>query len=124
MKYLVLFLGLVFGHAALAQSSPAYVVAIGPTAVKGFGTLSAGNSSTLLSTLTTGPSSGAWPSPVPGMLYVLNNGTTTIYICPLGGSCTSSNGLAVPAGQYYGFYQPSTSMTLISPTTATVQAQW
>lgn len=91
--------------------------------VTGFGTLAATNSSTLLSTLTTGPNSAAWPAS-PGQIYVINQSTSPIYICPLGGTCAAATGMEIMGGQAYGFYKPSMSMTVIAPSTATVQAQW
>ena len=94
-------------------------------AVTGFGTLSATNASTLLSTLTTGPNSAVWPT-VPGMVYVINasNSAGIVYACPLGGTCVAATGIPIAPGGWYGFYKPATAMTVIAATTASVSAQW
>lgn len=94
-----------------------------PPPITGFGTLALTATSTLLSTLTAGPNSAVWPAS-PGQIYVINQGSATIYACPLGGTCSGSVGITIPGGQAYGFYKPSTNMTLFTATTSTVQAQW
>lgn len=115
----------VSGGALSITGSTGGVVSTTPAPVKGFGTLSATNASTLLSTLTAGPSSGTWPT-VPGQVYVMNSVGSggLIYVCPLGGTCSASVGIPISAGNAYGFYEPSTSMTVFAVSTATVIAQW
>lgn len=96
-----------------------------PPGVTGFGTLAATNSSTLLSTITAGPNSAAWPTS-PGQVWVLNSGLSAdaIFVCPLGGTCSTTVGIRIPVGGGYGFYQPATAMTVFAVSTATVTAQW
>lgn len=93
-----------------------------PPAVLGFGTLAVTNSSALASTMTAGPNSAVWPT-VPGMLYVLNDAASngTLYVCPLGGTCSATVGLELTPGRSWGFYKPATTMTVFTPTTATAQ---
>jgi hypothetical protein len=117
------------GTVTAVQGTPANLqVQNTPTAtvpqVKGFGSLSATNSSVALSTLTTGPNSAGWPTS-PGMVFVSNSSASAglIYVCPLAGSCNTT-GIQIAPGGAYGFYQPSTSMTVIAASTATVGAQW
>lgn len=97
----------------------------GPPAVAGFGTLAVSTSSVQMSTLTTGPSSAVWPT-APGLVYIVNSPVSSglLYVCPLGGSCTTSNGIPIAAGGAYGFYKPSTAMTVIAASSATAVAQW
>jgi hypothetical protein len=75
--------------------------------------------------MTADPNSAAWPT-VPGMMLVINDATSagTIYVCPLGGTCTVANGIPLLAGQSYGVYKPATAMTAIAASTATVKMQW
>lgn len=105
--------------AALAQS-----ITTSPQLV-GFGTLALTNASTLLSTLTVGPNSPAWPASL-GQVYVLNDSASAgnVYVCPLGGTCTTANGLELTPGRSWSFYRFSTNATVIAATTATVQVQW
>jgi hypothetical protein len=100
-------------------------VVTAPAAVKGFGTLAATSASTALSTVTAGPNSAVWPTS-PAQLYVINSPASagTVYVCPLGGTCSASVGIPVPAGGAYGFYQAATGMTVFAASTATVVAQW
>lgn len=100
------------------------VVSTAP-AIQGFGTLAATNASALLSTLTPGPNSAAWPA-VPGQIYVINSASSAglIYLCPKGGTCSAAVGIPISAGNAYGVYQGATTMTVIAASTATVVAQW
>lgn len=98
-----------------------------PPPVQGFGSLSVVNSNALVSTMTLGPNSTAWPtSGNTGMVFVVNTlaSAGNLYVCPLGGACTTSSGLEITPGHSWGFYRPSTSMTVIATTTATAQFQW
>jgi hypothetical protein len=105
------------GVGGSVQSTAAQVV--------GFGNLAGASASTLVSTVTTGPSSGAWPNS-PGQVYVINPvaSAAIAYVCALGGSCSAANGLAVNPGSWYGFYKPSTSMTVYQASGSSVQIQW
>lgn len=93
--------------------------------VAGFGTLSVTSGSALLSTLTAGPNSAAWPTS-PRQVYVVNAPASsgTLYVCPKGGTCSASTGIPIAAGGAYGFYQPATTMTVVSASTSTAVAQW
>jgi hypothetical protein len=92
--------------------------------VAGFGVVAATNASALLSTLTLGPNSAVWPT-TPGILYVINSGASAgiVHVCPLAGTCVAA-GLPIAPGGYYKFNKPSTSMTIIADSTASVSAQW
>lgn len=93
--------------------------------VSGFGTLSATNASALLSTLTAGPNSAVWPT-LPSVVVVINSSASAgvAYVCPLGGACTVATGIPLAAGARYRFYGPSTAMSVIAASTASVAAQW
>lgn len=110
---------------ACAMLCAAPAMAQPETGVTGFGTLAVTNSSTLASTMTVGPTSGVWPS-TPQMVYVLNDASSagSLFVCPLGGTCTAANGLELTAGRSWGFLRPSLNMTMIAATTATVQFAW
>jgi hypothetical protein len=91
--------------------------------VKGFGNLTGTGASALLSTLTTGPSSAAWPTS-PGQVYVITTGGTG-YVCPLGGTCSATVGIPIgSAVAGWGFNAPSTNMTVYGANTVTFTAQW
>ena len=119
MKKLALLLALVAGAGeSRAQTPP-------PQQIKGFGTLSVSTSSVSLSTLTPGPGSPAWPFG-PNLIYIINatGSAGTLFVCPLGGTCSSSVGIPLAAGTAYGFVAPSTNVTVISTSTSTAVAQW
>jgi len=100
-------------------------VTVAPPGIVGFGTLAVTAASTLGSTLTLGPNSGAW-SATPGLLVVLNDAGSAgnLYVCPIGGTCSAANGLELTPGRSWSFYAPSTNLTVIAATTATAQFQW
>lgn len=112
---------------AISQTTPGTTNAVSstPPAITGFGTLAVTASSALASTATAGPNSAVWPTTT-GMLYVRNESASagTLYVCPLGGTCSATVGLELPPGQSWGFYKPATTMTVFATTTATMQAQW
>jgi len=97
-----------------------------PPAIQGYGTLAVTNSSALVSTLTVGPNSQAWQTTTPGLVFVLNDTVSAgnIYVCPLGGACTTANGLELIPGRSWAFYRPAATMTVIATSTGTVQIQW
>jgi hypothetical protein len=88
----------------------------------GFGKLAVTNASTLVSTLTTGPNSAAWPT-TPGIVDIANDGTSadTVWVCPLGGTCSAANGIPVPIGGSWRFTKPATTMTVFSTGGATIR---
>lgn len=110
--------------AAVAMCGSAGTTGV-PPPVTGFGTLSATGTFALASTLTLGPSSAGWPA-APGMVYVVNAPASagTVFVCPLGGTCTTANGIPIAAGSAYGLFRPSTAMTLVAASTATVSFQF
>lgn len=142
MKRLLLALALLAPAVAHAQSTanqvtPGYLSTTGcsgglpacfvPTGgaspVKGFGTLAVTASSALVSTLTTGPNSAVWPT-APGMVQFINEGATVVFLCPLGGTCSTTTGIPMVAGSTLPIFNPSTSATAVDATTGTLVAQW
>jgi hypothetical protein len=105
------------------QFSSVNPMSTGPAAVQGFGSLAVTNSSVLISTLTLGPNSGAWPPST--VTYLTNDGASAgyLYICPLGGSC-GTTGVKLAIGQPYGFRNLSPNATAYAASTATLDAQW
>lgn len=122
MKRLILSLAaLLAAGAALAQTVTV------PQPVTGFGTLSVTNASALLSTLTAGVNSPAWPAGTAGtMIYVINSPGSAglLYLCPLGGTCTAAAGIPIAVGAAFGCNRCVPAMTVIAATTATAIAQW
>jgi hypothetical protein len=98
---------------------------IGNTEIFGFGALSLSASSTLASTLTLGPNSAIWPT-TPFQIFVINSSSSAgiIYVAPLGGVANTTSCIQIAPGGAYGFFRPSTNMTLIAASTATVNFQW
>lgn len=140
MKTLALLFALLLPVAAHAQtalpvtpgymstSCPGSIIACfvptgGPSAIQGFGTLSVGSASVLVSTLTTGPNSAAWPTK-PGMVSFINEGSSVIYLCPLGGTCSATVGIPMAAGSTLPVFNPSTNATAFDASTGTLVAQW
>ena len=97
----------------------------GPSSVTGWGQLSVTSSSTLMSGLSTGQKSGAWPN-YPGMVYISNSPASAgiLYVAPLGGTCSSTTDIPIAVGGSYGFLHPSSSLTVCAASTATAVAQW
>lgn len=122
MKRLALsFAALLMAGAALAQT-----VSV-PQPLTGFGTLAVTNTSALLSTLTAGTNSPAWPAGTAGtMIYVVNSPASAglMYLCPLGGTCTAAAGIPIAVGSAFGCSRCAPTMTVIAATTATAIAQW
>jgi len=90
--------------------------------IVGFGKLAVTNSSALVSTLTIGPNSEAWPTS-PGVVDIVNDhqSADVVWVCPLGGACSATNGLPVPAGTSWRFNRPATAMTVFSTAGATIR---
>ncbi len=100
-----------------------------PPGLSGFGTLSATNSSTALSTLTVGPNSKAWAMPFAGVLNLLNASTSAglLYLCPFGGTCSATVGIPLIVGQSISGINlggSTVSPTVFAVSTATVVAWW
>jgi hypothetical protein len=95
----------------------------GVSPVKGFGTLAVTATSALVSTLILGPNSAAWPA-APGMVTFINEGTTVLNLCPLGGTCSTTTGIPMASGSSLAIFNPSTAATVVDATTGTLVAQW
>jgi hypothetical protein len=95
----------------------------GTSPIKGFGTLAVSSSSVLVSTLTAGPNSSAWPT-APGMVNFINAGSSVIYLCPLGGTCSATVGIPMPAATTLPIFNPSTSATAFDASSGTLAATW
>ena len=115
--------------AALAQSS----TVITPPSVTGYATLSVLAASIPLSTATLGPNSPAFPvSGLPGRYIDVRNSpgsANTLFVCPLGGTCTTAVGVPLAVGETKTWYIPTpqgsfTSPTVISGGTATAVVTW
>lgn len=110
---------------ASAQMPP---VAQNPTVLNGYGTLSVSNSSIAVSGVTTSPNSAAWKMPLNGYLYITNSPASagTLYVCPLGGTCSSSNGtpLSIGSQSIFNLGGSTTSPTVIAASTATAIISW
>jgi hypothetical protein len=129
MKRLALFLLLVAGTAhAQQQPQP-----ISPAQLTGYATLSVLAASIALSTATVGPNSPAFPgSSLPNRYIEVRNSAasaSTLFVCPLGGTCTSSVGIPLAVGESKTWMIPSSagsfvSPTVISGTTATAVVSW
>lgn len=107
-----------------ADAQQTSIVATAPPQIHGFGSLSINaTTSTLLSTLTVGPNSVPWPT-VTSQVFVINQTSGTIYVCPLGGTCSSTTGIWILSGNAYGFNGMATTATVYAANAGTVQAQW
>jgi hypothetical protein len=99
-----------------------------PTIQNGYGTLSVAGSSIALSTVSTSPNSASWKMPLFGNLFVLNSPSSTgiLYVCPLGGVCTSSGGIPVAVGVALtlSLGGSQVSPTVISASTSTAVVGW
>lgn len=120
MKVFTILVALFLAGGAFAQQATV------PPRISGYGTLSVSNSSVLLSTMTVGPNSKVWPPNQIPMIFVSNASDSAgiAYVCPLGGTCSSTVGIPIPTGGAYGFAGASSSMTVIAASSATVIAQW
>ena len=138
MRWLALAFALLCGvaHAQTAnQVTPGYITTtcpgIGPcfvptggaAPVSGFATLAVTASSALVSTATKGPNSANWPT-APGMVAFINAGSTVLFLCPLGGTCTTTAGIPIAVGATLSLFNPSTIATVVDATTGTLVAQW
>src|SRR4051812_35291166 len=112
-RFLLLAAALALPCAAIAQQ------------LTGFGTIAATTASVLVSTMTLGPQSNAWPN-APQTVYVMNAAASAglLYVCPLGGTCSATTGIPIGPGASYGFAKPASTMTLIAASTATVWVQF
>lgn len=114
----------------LAREAPAQMppVAQNPTVQNGYGTLSVTNSSVAVSTVTTSPNSAVWKMPLNGYLFIRNSPSSAgiLYVCPLGGTCSSSNGIPLNIGDngQFNLGGSTTSPTVIAASTATAIIGW
>lgn len=117
--------------AVMLSISPAFAEQLNPTPTapafaSGYGVLSATNSSVLLSTVTAATNGNGWPT-TSNVIYIKNIASSTgiFYVCPFGGTCSSSVGIAIEAGTSYTLYMKNpTFMTGVSASTSTVDLQW
>lgn len=119
---------LVIGGAFIASAYAQVGVPSLPTIQNGYGQLSVSNSSINVSTVTTSPNSAAWAMPLFGNLVIYNMSSSAgaVYICPKGGTCSSSVGLEVKPGgsATFALGGATTSPTIIAASTATVFVGW
>ena len=94
--------------------------------VAGFGTLAATTASVAVSSMTLGPNSATWPPSQATNVFVINAASSAgnLYVCPLGGTCSATNGIPIVPGASYGFARPAASMTVVAQSTATVWVQF
>lgn len=113
-----------------AQTVPTPVT---PAPISGFGTLSVLVASLATSTLTLGPNSAAYPTGTPPNRYfTIRNSpksADTLYVCPLGGTCTSSVGIPLGVGESKTWMIPASAgsfpaVSVISGSTATAIMEW
>jgi hypothetical protein len=119
--------------AGAAQAQPSAPVAIAPAPLTGYATLSVLAASLALSTATAGPNSPAFPaSALPNRYIEVRNAAAsanTLFVCPLGGTCTTANGVPLAVGESKTWAMPSTAGSFVSPTvisggTATAVVSW
>lgn len=105
----------------------AYPITVTTPPVNGFGTLSITTNSVAISTVTVGPNSPAYPTTLPNeAVSITNAGTAVAYVCPLGGTCKTSNGvpLAVNETRTFNIGGNTTAPTVISGSAATLIITW
>ena len=116
--------------AAEAQTVPTPTV---PSSLSGFGTLSVLAASLAVSTLTLGPNSAVYPTGgLPNRYMTIRNSpasANTVFVCALGGTCTTANGSPIAVGGSTTWNIPSAngifpSVTVISAGTATIVVEW
>ena len=125
-------LALLLPCAALAQ--PTQSTMITPAPLTGYATLSVLAASLPLSNATSGPNAPPFPvSSLPGRYIEVKNSiasSSTLFVCPLGGTCTTAAGIPLAAGESKTLFLPASSAgTLVSPTvisggTATAVVSW
>jgi hypothetical protein len=117
----------------LACAQPTVVQPITPPPLTGYATLSVLAASLALSTATVGPNSPAFPvSGLPSRYLEVRNSVgsaSTLYVCPLGGTCSSTVGVPLATGEVKTWMIPSIAGALVSPTvisgtTATALVAW
>jgi hypothetical protein len=116
---------------APAMAQPTSTVT--PAAITGFGTLAVLAASIPLSGLTLGPNSTAFPTGnLPNRQIEVKNAAGSVnvlFVCPMGGTCTTANGIPLNIGESKTWYLLATQGQLVSPTvisggTATAVASW
>jgi hypothetical protein len=106
---------------------------ITPAPVTGYATLSVLAASLALSGATVGPNSPAFPTgALPQQFLEIKNSpgsASTLYVCPLGGTCTAAVGIPLAVGESKSWMINTPNGTLTSPTvisasTATAVVTW
>lgn len=123
MRLILLVAALLLGAPAFAQVGVPHT----PTITNGFGTLSVTAASVAVSTVTVGVNSLAWRMPLNGTLVIQNSQASAglLYVCPLGGTCTSAGWPVSPGGSItFSLGGSTTSPTVIAATTATAIIGW
>lgn len=100
-----------------------------PPQVNGFGTLAVTAASTLLSTLTPGPNSPAYPPTTfpNGTIRVRSSPLSSgnVWICPLGGTCSIAVGIPIAVGGTEDYTITNSAVpTVFATTTATIIVEW
>lgn len=104
-----------------------------PPVLTGYATLAVLTASVALSTATPGPNAPAFPvSALPDRFIEVRNApgsANLLYVCPLGGTCSATVGIALAIGETKTWFIPSQVGTLVSPTvvsggTATAVVSW
>jgi hypothetical protein len=131
MKRLALAILLVLaGTPAHAQQAPQ---AISPAPLVGYGTLSVLLVSIPISGATLGPNSAAFPTGnLPNKYITVKSATgaaNPLFVCPLGGTCTTANGIPLAAGESQTWMLAAPNGQFVSPTvitagTATAIVSW
>jgi hypothetical protein len=106
---------------------------ISPAALSGYGTLSVLAAYIPLSGATLGPNSAAFPTGnLPNRYMEVRNAAasaSTLYVCPLGGTCSSAVGIPLAVGESKTWMIPVSNGQFVSPTvisvsTATAIVSW
>lgn len=119
--------------AVLACGTARAQTVITPAPINGYATLAVLTASLSLSTATLGPNSPAFPvSALPSKYIEIRNAAAsagTLFVCPLGGTCTAAVGVPLAVGESKTWSVPSangqfTSPTVIAASTATAIVSW
>lgn len=120
-----------FAFALMLAAIPARAdIVIAPQVMNGFGTVSVVNASALISTVTVGPNSTAFPaSTLPNQTFSIRNSVSSagvLYVCPLGGTCTTAVGIPLAVGEVktWGIGGRTVVPSVIAVTTATAVVEW
>ena len=98
---------------------------VGSFPLTGLGTLALSNSSVLLSTLTAFGNSSSFPTTPTVINIKVSTGGGIAYLCPYGGTATSSVGIPIDPGTTMSFnLRNPAAATLISASSSTITAWW